>query len=206
MVSLSVGGAWVARPRRHASVSFRDSIPRPGAYARKRDSTSRAPPGERSSWAAHRRLLGEHWRRREDEVVFCHPARGPARRGQAAGANLRPALRRAGSRSGAGSSTTSLTHEPAACSPMAYVRLKAGHSQSAITERYLHAAEFSSPTPQPGEGRIFAGMPGGKGRPGGLTTSVDPASTPREFANWGRLRAASRGVSRWRLRSPPSRC
>jgi len=36
---------------------------------------------------------------------------------------------------------TALTHEAAAGNPMAYVQLKAGHSQSAITERYIHAAQ-----------------------------------------------------------------
>ena len=41
---------------------------------------------------------------------------------------------------------TALTHEAAAGNPMAYVQLKAGHSQSAITERYIHAAQLRQMT------------------------------------------------------------
>jgi integrase len=40
---------------------------------------------------------------------------------------------------------TALTHEAAAGNPMAYVQLKAGHSQGAITERYIHAAQVHFP-------------------------------------------------------------
>jgi integrase len=40
---------------------------------------------------------------------------------------------------------TALTHEAAAGNPQAYVQLKAGHSQGAITERYIHAAQVLLP-------------------------------------------------------------
>jgi len=41
---------------------------------------------------------------------------------------------------------------------MAYVQLKAGHSQSAITERYIHAAQLLFPgAAARGEARMFAG-------------------------------------------------
>jgi len=40
---------------------------------------------------------------------------------------------------------TALTHEAAAGNPQAYVQLKAGHWQGAITERYIHAAQVLFP-------------------------------------------------------------
>jgi len=36
---------------------------------------------------------------------------------------------------------TALTHEAAAGNPLTYIQMKAGHSQAAITERYIHAAQ-----------------------------------------------------------------
>jgi hypothetical protein len=36
---------------------------------------------------------------------------------------------------------TALTHEAAAGKPLAYIQMRAGHSQSSITERYIHAAQ-----------------------------------------------------------------
>jgi integrase len=36
---------------------------------------------------------------------------------------------------------TALTHEAAAGNPLTYIQMKAGHSQIAITERYIHAAQ-----------------------------------------------------------------
>jgi integrase len=52
---------------------------------------------------------------------------------------------------------TVLTHEAAAGNPMAYVQLKAGHSQSQITERYIHAAQVLFPgAAARGEERMFA--------------------------------------------------
>jgi len=40
---------------------------------------------------------------------------------------------------------TALTHEAAAGNPMSYIQLKAGHSQSQVTERYIHAAQVLFP-------------------------------------------------------------
>ena len=52
---------------------------------------------------------------------------------------------------------TALTHEAAAGNPMAYVQLKAGHSQSAITERYIHAVKVLFPgAAGRGEARLFS--------------------------------------------------
>jgi integrase len=51
---------------------------------------------------------------------------------------------------------TALTHEAAAGNPMSYIQLKAGHSQSAITERYIHAAQVAFPgAAEKGEARMF---------------------------------------------------
>lgn len=53
--------------------------------------------------------------------------------------------------------------------PMAYVQMKAGHSQSQITERYIHAAQVLFPgAAAKGEARMFAltGGPGGGGDDG----------------------------------------
>jgi hypothetical protein len=41
---------------------------------------------------------------------------------------------------------TALTLEAAAGNPAVYLQLKAGHSQAAITERYIHAAQVPQPT------------------------------------------------------------
>jgi integrase len=99
-------------------------------------------------------LLSEHWRQSafqgDDELVFCHPSKGtPLDPSKLARRYLRPALRRAGIekpfRPFHDLRHTALTHEAAAGNPMAYVQLKAGHSQGAITERYIHAAQVLFP-------------------------------------------------------------
>jgi integrase len=101
-----------------------------------------------------RELLAEHWRQTafqdDDELVFCHPRKGtPLDPSKLARCYLRPALKRAGIekpfRPFHDLRHTALTHEAAAGNPMAYVQLKAGHSQSAITERYIHAAQVLFP-------------------------------------------------------------
>jgi integrase len=101
-----------------------------------------------------RKLLAEHWRegvfQGDEELVFCHPLKGtPLDPSKLAHCYLRPALKRAGIvkpfRPFHDLRHTALTHEAAAGNPMAYVQLKAGHSQSAITERYIHAAQISFP-------------------------------------------------------------
>lgn len=113
-----------------------------------------------------RDLLAEHWRltrfQGEDELVFCHPGKGtPLDPSRMAREYLRTAILRAGIskpfRPFHDLRHTALTHEAAAGNPMAYVQLKAGHSQSAITERYIHAAQVLFPgAAARGENRIFA--------------------------------------------------
>ena len=60
-------------------------------------------------------------------------------------ANLRPALHKASItkpfRPFHDLRHTALTHEAAAGNPLSYIQLKAGHSQTSITERYIHAAQ-----------------------------------------------------------------
>jgi integrase len=95
-------------------------------------------------------------------LVFCHPQIGaPLDPSKVARCYMRPALRRAGItkpfRPFHDLRHTALTHEAAAGNPMAYVQQKAGHSQSAITERYIHAAQVLFPgAAARGEGRMFA--------------------------------------------------
>jgi integrase len=112
-------------------------------------------------------LLAQHWRKTdfqgEEELVFCHPAKGtPLDPSKLARVYLKPALRRAGItkpfRPFHDLRHTALTHEAAAGNPMAYVQLKAGHSQSQITERYIHAAQVFFPgAAARGEARLFGG-------------------------------------------------
>jgi integrase len=114
-----------------------------------------------------RELFGRRWQetafRAESDLVFCHPTKGtPLDPSKLARVHLRPALRRAGItkpfRPFHDLRHTALTHEAAAGNPMAYVQLKAGHSQSAITERYIHAAQVLFPGAAAlGEARIFSG-------------------------------------------------
>ena len=82
--------------------------------------------------------------------MFCHPELGgvldPSK---LARIYIRPALRRAGItkpfRPFHDLRHTALTHEGAAGNPMSYIQLTAGHSQSQITERYIHAAQVLFP-------------------------------------------------------------
>jgi integrase len=63
---------------------------------------------------------------------------------------------------------TALTHDAAAGNPLTYIQHKAGHSQAAITERYIHAAQTQfAGAAQRTEERMF-----GNGRD-------DPANHPR---------------------------
>jgi integrase len=110
-------------------------------------------------------LLAARWQETafqgEDELVFCHPAKGtPLDASKLARVYLRTALRRAGItkpfRPFHDLRHTALTHEAAAGNPMAYVQLKAGHSQGQITERYIHAAQVLFPgAAARGEDRLF---------------------------------------------------
>jgi integrase len=111
-------------------------------------------------------LLSQHWRHSpfqdDDELVFCHPEKGtPLDPSKISRDYLRPALIQAGItkpiRPFHDLRHTSLTHEAAAGNPMAYLQQKAGHSQSAITERYIHAAQILFPgAAARGEARIFS--------------------------------------------------
>jgi len=113
-----------------------------------------------------RELLAKHWRethyQNEDDLVFCHPDKGtPLDPSRLAREYLRPALDRAGItkpfRPFHDLRHTALTHEAAAGNPMAYLQQKAGHSQAAITERYIHAAQTQFPgATERGEARLFS--------------------------------------------------
>jgi integrase len=111
-------------------------------------------------------LLAEHYARTtfagEDERVFCHPELGtPLDPSKLTRAYLQPALERAGItkpfRAFHDLRQTALTHEAAAGNPLVHVQMKAGHSQSQITERYIHAAQVLFPgAAAKGEARMFA--------------------------------------------------
>ena len=110
-------------------------------------------------------LLQEHWRETafqgDDELVFSHPELGsPLDPSRITRLYMRPALKRAGItkpfRPFHDLRHTALTHEAAAGNPMSYIQLKAGHSQSQITERYIHAAQVLFPgAAQKAESRMF---------------------------------------------------
>jgi integrase len=110
-------------------------------------------------------LLQEHWQETafqgDDELVFCHPQLGmPLDPSKLTRSYMRPALARAGItkpfRPFHDLRHTALTHEAAAGNPMSYIQLKAGHSQSQITERYIHAAQVAFPgAAQKTETRMF---------------------------------------------------
>jgi integrase len=100
------------------------------------------------------KLLSQHWQQTNfqdnAELVFCHPHKGtPLDPSKLARCYLRPALHTAGItkpfRPFHDLRHTALTHEAAAGNPMAHIQHKAGHSQTAITERYIHAAQTSFP-------------------------------------------------------------
>jgi integrase len=112
------------------------------------------------------KLLAEHWQQSayqtDDDLVFSHPHKGtpldPARLSRE---HLKPALTHAGItkpfRPFHDLRHTALTHEAAAGNPMAYLQQKAGHSQTSITERYIHAAQTQFPgATERGEARLFA--------------------------------------------------
>jgi integrase len=99
-------------------------------------------------------LLADHWQQcayqADDALVFAHPERGtPVDPARLARTYLRPALTAAGIRREFRSfhdlRHTSLTHDAAAGNPHPYIQHRAGHSQSAITDRYIHAAHIAFP-------------------------------------------------------------
>jgi len=113
--------------------------------------------------------LKEQWQasryRSDESLIFCHPALGtPLDPSKLTRTYMRPALAKAGItkpfRAWHGLRHTGLTHE-ATVNSHAYVQMRAGHSQGAITERYIHAAQVAHPgAADRGEARIFAGLDG----------------------------------------------
>jgi integrase len=97
----------------------------------------------------------------DDDLVFSHPQLGtPLDASKLARSYLKPALHHAGInkpiRPFHDLRHTSLTHTAAAGNPAIYVQARAGHSQAAITERYLHAAQLHYPhAAQRSEQRMF---------------------------------------------------
>ncbi|MGH7188950.1 MAG: tyrosine-type recombinase/integrase [Acetobacteraceae bacterium] len=112
-----------------------------------------------------RTALERHWKhshyRDDRDLVFCHPVRGTALDPSAlAGRFLKPALAKAGIKKPVRPfhdlRHTSLTYTAAADNPQIYVQARAGHSQGAITERYMHAAQVQFPgAAERSEQRIF---------------------------------------------------
>ena len=110
-------------------------------------------------------VLQEQWAatayKGDDELIFGHPEKGtPLDPSKLSRDYMRPALMRAKItkpfRVWHDMRHTALTHEAAAGNPAIYVQLKAGHSSSAITERYLHAAQVLFPgAAAKGEERMF---------------------------------------------------
>jgi integrase len=97
------------------------------------------------------KLLSQHWQHTafqgDDELVFCHPQKGtPLDPSKISRVYLKRALHEAGIskaiRPFHDLRHTALTHDAAAGNPMAYIQHKAGHSQTAITERYIHAEQI----------------------------------------------------------------
>jgi integrase len=112
--------------------------------------------------------LDEQWRetayQADGDLVFCHRQLGsPLDPSKLSRVYLRPALRKAATakpfRVWHDLRHTALTHDAAAGNPAAYVQLKAGHSQGATTERYIHAAAVLFPgAADKAEARLFAGL------------------------------------------------
>ena len=99
-------------------------------------------------------VIEEQWRqtayRGDDDLVFCHPQMGtPLDPSKLATHYLKPALARAGHREAIPSLPRPAPHVADACrrgrQPQIYVQMRAGHSQGAITERYMHAAQVLFP-------------------------------------------------------------
>jgi integrase len=137
------------------------------ALVRGRFTTPKSRSGRRTIELGPRTLalLQEHWQRSafkgDEELVFCHPQLGsPVDPSKLTRIYMCVALKRAGItkpfRPFHDLRHTALTYEAAAGNPMSYIQLKAGHSQSAITERYIHAAQVLFPgAAKRGEERIL---------------------------------------------------
>jgi len=110
-------------------------------------------------------VLDDIWKasryRADDDLVFGHPTLGTAIDPTKLSRDyMRPALKAAGITKPFWPwhdlRHTALTHEAAAGNPHAYVQAKAGHSQSTITDRYIHAAQVLFPgAAEKAEARMF---------------------------------------------------
>jgi integrase len=107
------------------------------------------PPPDRTRPAhqtAPRRTLASDRLQRGRRPRFAHPQKGtPLDPARLAREHLKPAVKKAGItkpfRAFHDLRHTALTHEAAAGNPLSYIQMKAGHSQTSITERYTHAAQ-----------------------------------------------------------------
>jgi integrase len=137
------------------------------AFVRGRFTTPKSEASRRTIELGPRtaELLREHWRQSayqgDDELTFGHPTKGTPADASKVSEYMRSALKKAGIakpfRAFHDCRHTSLTHAAAAGNPTIYVQHRAGHSQAAITERYLHAAQVLFPgAAEAGEARIFA--------------------------------------------------
>jgi integrase len=114
-------------------------------------------------------VLEEQWQRSayraDEDLVFGHPTKGtPVDTSKLGKRYLKPAPARAGIekpfRPFHDLRHTSLTHAAAAGNPQIYVQARAGHSQSSITDRYMHAAQVLFPgAAAKSEERMFGVLP-----------------------------------------------
>lgn len=95
-------------------------------------------------------LLAHHYQHttynHDDDPVFAHPSKGtPLDPARLARVYLKHALHTAGItkpfRPYHDLRHTALTHDAAAGNPLTYIQHRAGHSQTQITQRYIHAAQ-----------------------------------------------------------------
>jgi integrase len=102
----------------------------------------------------------------DDAVVFGHPELGtPLDPSELTPSWVKPALKAAGIakplQTWHGLRHTALTIDAVVGNPNAYLQAKAGHSQFAITERYVHAAQVAFPgAVERAEERMFGGSVG----------------------------------------------
>jgi integrase len=160
-----VGLRWRAVNLLEAKIEVRET------YVRSEFTTPKSKASRRVLELGPRTLavLEEQWSRTayraDEDLVFCHPTKGtPLETSDLATRYLKPALARAGIekpfRPFHDLRHTSLTHAAAAGNPQIYVQARAGHSQGAITERYMHAAQVLFPgAAERSEERMFGGPP-----------------------------------------------
>ena len=104
--------------------------------------------GPRAQEVLREQFTDTHYRG-EADLVFGHPDIGtPLDPSKLSRKFMRPALKRAviekPFRPWHDLRHTALTHEAAAGNPVVYVQMRAGHSRSSMTERYIHASHALS--------------------------------------------------------------